>query len=416
MEGQPAEIKRLGRARMRVLLAHPGTQYSAQLAKQLYRHGSLLRFWTSFALPENSLVERFIRKILPTPPDWLGHRTVPGVPADKIRTALPLELIALARLRLGGEPQIVMHDRNEKFQRAIASRDIEQSDAIIGFDTSSNILIDRAANTGHPFILDQTIAHPRSKQRVYDSIKKQFPDWSDDLEVRASNVGAAEEAEHRKAARIVVASSFTKKTLVENRVDESKIILNPYGVNLTRFKTVHRKRENRPFRFLFAGLVCARKGIPLLLKAWESLRPKDAELWIVGPLTPTAETKCRDGGQVRIIGKVSNAELAAIMAESDLFVFPSYYEGFGLVLLEAMAAGLPVLTTTATAGPDMITEGSDGFIIPPGNLDALIGKMKFCLENRDQIEAVSANARATAERFSWDAYGDRWEKILKQAV
>jgi glycosyltransferase involved in cell wall biosynthesis len=397
---------------MQVLLAHPGTQYSAQLANQLYRHNSLLRFWTSFALPEDSLVERLIRKIMATPPDWLGHRTIPGVPAAKIRTALPLELIALARLRLGGEPQIVMHDRNEKFQRAIASKDIQQSDAIIGFDTSSSLLIDRAAKTGRPFILDQTIAHPRSKQRVYDSIKKQFPDWADDLEVRASNVGAAEEAEHQKATRIVVASSFTKKTLAENGVDEAKIILNPYGVDLTRFTTMHQKRGDRPFRFLFAGLVCARKGIPLLLQAWKSLNPKNAELWVVGPLTPTATGECRDNSQIKVVGKVPNSKLATIMAESDVFVFPSYFEGFGLVLLEAMAAGLPVLTTTATAGPDIVTDGIDGFITQPGDLEMLVSKMGFCLENRDRVAEMGANARATAERFSWDAYGDRWVQIL----
>jgi glycosyltransferase involved in cell wall biosynthesis len=401
---------------IKALLAHPGTQYSSQLARQLQWHNCLHRFWTSFALAENSFIERFIRRVMATPPDWLGHRTVPGVPQDKIRTVLYLEVAALARLRLGGESQIVMHDRNEKFQRAIAQADIEKSNVVIGFDTSSNILADRAAKAGRPLILDQTIAHPRSKQRVYESIKEQFPDWADDLEVRANTVSVAEDAEHRKATKVVVASSFTKKTLIENGVLEDKIILNPYGVDLTRFSSNQEKRRVRPFRFLFAGLVCARKGIPLLLKAWKSLPSKDAELWIVGPLTQTAAAKCQSGDQVKIIGKVPNTELARIMAESDVFVFPSYFEGFGLVLLEAMAAGLPVLTTTATAGPDTITEGSDGFIFSPGDLDVLICKMEFCLKNRDQIAQMGVNARATAERFSWDAYGDRWKAILKEVA
>jgi glycosyltransferase involved in cell wall biosynthesis len=115
------------------------------------------------------------------------------------------------------------------------------------------------------------------------------------------------------------------------------------------------------------------------------------------------------------LGKVSNTELAGIMAESDVFVFPSYFEGFALVLLEAMASGVPVITTTATAGPDITTPGEDGWIIEPGNLDALIEAMRFCLENRDRVTEMGANARRTAERFSWDAYGDRWVEIL-QAV
>ena len=350
---------------------------------------------------------------MPNPPYWLGHRTVADVPADKLRTVPSLELIATLRLRLGGEPQVVMHWRNERFQRAIAQNDIDASDVVIGFDTSSNILVERAAKAGRPLIVDQTIAHPRSKYRVYEEIKKQFSNWADDLEVRAETVGAAEELEHREATKIVVASSFTKRTLVENGVAESKIVLNPYGVDLGRFSIQRQSNGERPFRFLFAGLVCARKGVPLLLEAWKRLNPKNAELWIVGPLTTTASRECRSSDNVKIIGKVPNAELASIMSQSDVFVFPSYFEGFGLVLLEAMAAGLPVLTTTATAAPDIVTQELDGFVIEPGNLDALINKMEFCLKHRDRIAEMSKAASGTAERFSWNCFGDRWFEIIR---
>ncbi|HWY51307.1 MAG TPA: glycosyltransferase family 4 protein [Chthoniobacterales bacterium] len=399
---------------MKALLAHPGTQYSGQLARQLHRHDCLLRFWTSFGLVENGLIDRAIRGAMPTPPDWLGHRTVTGVPIDKIRTIPWLEFAALLRLRLGGEPQVVMHWRNERFQRAIAQADIEESDAVIGFDTSANILADRAAGLGRPLILDQTIAHPRSKHRVYEAIKAQYPDWADDLDIRPDTIGAAEESEHRKAAKIVVASSFTKRTLVENGIAENKIILNPYGVDLKRFSIRHQESRIRPFRFLFAGLVCARKGIPLLLQAWQRLKRSDAELCIVGPLTPTAAAKCRSDGNVNVLGKLPHTSVASMMSESDVFVFPSYFEGFGLVLLEAMAAGLPVITTTATAAPDIITDGSDGFIIKSGDADALATKMEFCLGNRERVAEMGLGARAKAERFSWDAYGDRWTKILQE--
>jgi len=401
---------------IKTLLAHPGTQYSAQLARQLHRHNCLHRFWTSFALPENSLIERSLQRFMKTPPNWLGNRIVDHVPADKIRTVPSLEVIALLRQKLGTEVQIALHERNDNFQRAIPDLEIAQSDVIVGFDTSSSILADRAAKAGRALILDQTIAHPRSKNHVYQSIKKQFPDWRDDLEVRAATVSAAEDAEHRKANRIVVASSFTKSTLVENGVPAEKILLNPYGVDLRRFSFSERPRSGRPFRFLFAGLVCARKGIPLLLQAWAALGRKDAELWIVGPVSPTAPGNWLDGACAGFFGKLSNTELAGVMAESDVFVFPSYFEGFALVLLEAKASGLPVITTTATAGPDITTPGGDGWIIEPGNLDALIEAMRFCLENRDRVIEMGANARRTAERFSWDTYGDRWVTILQDVV
>jgi starch synthase len=400
---------------MKALLAHPGTQYSAQLARQLYRHNCLYRFWTSFALAQHSPVERML-SMLPRPPKWLGNRFIAGLPSEKIRTIPHLELTALLRLKLGTEMQIALHDRNERFQRTIPQSELQSSDIVIGFDTSSNILIDRAVSIERPFVLDQTIAHPRSKNRVYDSIRRQFPDWSADLEIRAEAVSAAENAEHAKATQIVVASSFTKATLIEHGVSADKIALNPYGVDLGRFSLRLRPHERRPFRFLFAGLVSARKGIPLLLESWKTLAPKNAELWIVGPVSPTAPSTWLDGAGINFLGKVSNIELAGIMAESDVFVFPSYFEGFALVLLEAMASGLPVITTTATAGPDIMTPGEDGWIIEPGNLDTLIKAMRFCLENRDRVTEMGRNARRTAERFSWDAYGDRWVKILQDVA
>jgi glycosyltransferase involved in cell wall biosynthesis len=91
------------------------------------------------------------------------------------------------------------------------------------------------------------------------------------------------------------------------------------------------------------------------------------------------------------------------------------FGNWGLVVNEVMACGLPVITTTATAGPDIVTEGRDGWTIEPGNLEALVSTMQFCLENRDQVAEMGISARRTTERFSWDAYGDRWMRILGQA-
>jgi alpha-maltose-1-phosphate synthase len=97
-----------------------------------------------------------------------------------------------------------------------------------------------------------------------------------------------------------------------------------------------------------------------------------------------------------------------------VLVFPSYFEGFGLVLLEAMACGLPVITTTATAGPDIVSAGEDGWIIESGDLGALEEKMTYCLEYPEIVRQMGLQARATAERYSWSAYGDRWMTILAE--
>jgi glycosyltransferase involved in cell wall biosynthesis len=102
------------------------------------------------------------------------------------------------------------------------------------------------------------------------------------------------------------------------------------------------------------------------------------------------------------------------MQQCDVFVLPSYFEGFGLVLLEAMASGLPIITTTATAGPDILTEGTDGWNIEPGDLASLVERMNYCLEHPAEVREMGRQARATAQRFTWSAYGERWMRILAE--
>jgi starch synthase len=343
-----------------------------------------------------------------------SNRAVYGVPKAKLRTTPDLELLHLARARIGGDIQPILHARNIAFQRRIPDRELIESDAIVGFDTSSSVLVKRARCLQRPFFLDQTIAHPNAKRPVYARVAEQYPDWRDDLPLKEATLTAEEESEHNAANVIVAASSFTKQTLVEHGVDPAKIQVNAYGVDLDRFRADGERKADRPFRFIFVGLISARKGIPLLLEAWRALNAPDAELIIAGPATPAAARKQLEASGVKLVGKQSNTAVAELMADSDAFVFPSYFEGFGLVLLEALACGLPVLTTTATAGRDIISDDKNGWVIEPGDLDALVARMQWCCDNRDAVRAMRHAARSTADRYSWDNYGDRWKLILDE--
>ena len=86
------------------------------------------------------------------------------------------------------------------------------------------------------------------------------------------------------------------------------------------------------------------------------------------------------------------------------------------MILEAMACGLPVVTTTSSAGPDIITNGHDGWVIEPNNVPHLVKTMQGCLEQSSQIASMGMHARNTAERFSWPAYGKRLLTILQELV
>lgn len=401
---------------MKALLAHPGTQHSFRLARQLEQRGCLSRFWTGIAYLPTSPVGRCIRLMPPSVQRKLSNRKLEGVARDHLRTRPLTELRALHRLRAGEEQQRVMLERNAKFQHHIPDPEIRASTIIIGFDTSSWLLAERSAALGRTFVLDRSIAHPISFQRCLPNLHQEFPEWAEDLPLCLPEMLSVEEIEHRFAARIVVPSFFARSTLIENGIAEEKIVVIPFGVDLETFRPAPHSLTSHPLRFAFVGLLGARKGLPLLLDAWRLLSPDNAELWLIGPVSDHIQRLIPAMRGLRIIGKVPHRELPGILRQCDVLVFPSYFEGFGLVLLEALASGLPIIATDATAAPDLITNGIEGYTIPVGDLEALRDAMERFISSSVDLEMMSTAARSTAQRFPWDAYGNRWMDLLRQVV
>ena len=92
------------------------------------------------------------------------------------------------------------------------------------------------------------------------------------------------------------------------------------------------------------------------------------------------------------------------LKHNHVFLFPSMGDGFGLVLLEAMAAGLPVIASYNSAGPDLVTEGVNGFLINACDEEALIDKIQWCMDNQDKLSVMGAKAIETARQYTWKRY------------
>jgi glycosyltransferase involved in cell wall biosynthesis len=110
--------------------------------------------------------------------------------------------------------------------------------------------------------------------------------------------------------------------------------------------------------------------------------------------------------QIDIRPSVSAADLVSAYREADLFVLPSVAEGFGQVLLEALACGVPVLSTHHTAAPDLVDEGVQGFVVEPRRADLLAERIEWALCHRAALAEMRVAARARAERFHWNKFGE----------
>lgn len=406
---------------MKVLLAHPGTQHAPALAGELERHDLLGEFRTCFVVSERSWPAR-VASAMPGLPGMrmLRNRTLAGVDGGKIRTDPWNEFLAHWQTHRGRDLVEVIHRRNRSFQERIPERSLRQNDAIIGFDTSSWILAQRAKKMGMPFWLERTTDHPTHWGAIQQELYRRYPEWQERPKPRLAELLAAEEIEHDLAHRILVGSSFVAKSMVAMGVDPSRLVVNPYGVIFGNAgkseETIPRQRG--PIRFLFAGNISARKGIPVLLEAWRMLgwKKSEAELWIVGTIQHSHRRLIPTIDSIRLCARVAKADMAALYRQCDIFVLPSFSEGFGLVLLESLAAGLPVITTYNTGGPDIWDRGEIGCvsIVEAGSVEELADAMKKWKDNPPGRDVVKAACDKLRPRYSWEAYGDRWAALLKE--
>ncbi|HNY38746.1 MAG TPA: glycosyltransferase family 4 protein [Bryobacteraceae bacterium] len=398
---------------MRVLLAHPGTQYAPRLAVELHRHGVLQRFATGIAVAEDGALGALDRLMPAALRRRWANRRIRGVPASELRLFPSLEWRALRRLRRGDPAEAVFRERNEAFQRAIPDRWIVEATHVIGFDTSSWILAERCRRFGRPFILDQSIGHPCAKEQVYEELRRRFPSWADSVPEKSVSDLSLEALEHDLATLVVVPSGFVRDTFVAHGVDERRIRVNPFGTDLAEFApgTGH---TNGPLVFLFAGSLTARKGLPILLEAWTAAcMGGKAQLWIAGPGKWPLGVGCPP--DIRLLGGLSRSALVEAMRQADVFVFPSYFEGLAQVQVEALAVGLPVIGTTASGAEEIVHDQESGYVVQTGDVAELATRLRYIVEHPVELARMRQYCMATRDRLSLSAYGDRWLKILQSA-
>jgi len=208
--------------------------------------------------------------------------------------------------------------------------------------------------------------------------------------------------------RSLAASSFTRRSLVEHGVPQQSVQVVPYGIDLDKYKPDAQSEHSveGPLKLLFVGRINQRKGIKYLLQALALLPEADVELTVCGRVLDGLDLFRQAGTRVRIRPSVSASELVESYQEADLFVLPSIAEGFGQVLLEALACGLPILATTHTAAPDLIEDGIEGFIVEPRRPDQLAERIQWALDHRDKLLSMRLAARYCAEQFPWSRFHD----------
>ena len=246
------------------------------------------------------------------------------------------------------------------------------------------------------------------------------PAWSPNLSARIPLVGALRrlllKILLRRAHRVLCIGSVAREAYRNLGVPEDRLDVVPYCCRAQRYESpdAGRVAEIRrrfgltdPVIFLYSGQLIPRKGVDVLIQAFGRLAKEQSNVALLvlgdGPERAALEEQVRQNAANRVLfaGQVAQADLPSYFGAAQVFVFPSRYDGWGVVINEACAAGLPVISTRAVgAAADLVVDGVNGFLLDRDDEDGLYDRMKYFVSQPEQIAAFGARSKLMARKGS----------------
>jgi alpha-maltose-1-phosphate synthase len=405
-----------------ILLSHPTGNENVRQAALAFREAELLReFWTCVSWNPDASVNRLLPHSLR---QQLSRRSFPPSLRAVTRTVPAREtgrlLVSALGLSLFSEHETGPLSIDAIFSdldRKVAARLKQLPDCRLVYAYEDGALETfRAANAQDiSRVYDLPIGYWGVAQQIYAEEREREPAWAVTLTgARDSEEKLARKDEElRLANRVVVASSFTKETLrAADFTGEVQVV--PYGAPSSIPSSV--EAHSGPLRVLFVGSLGQRKGLSYLLRAIELLGSK-VTLTLLGRKAAEGCRPLEDAVRKhRWIPSLPHPELLRVMQQHDVLVLPSLFEGFGLVILEAMAQRLPVITTAHTAGPDVIAQGVDGFIVPIRSAEAIAARLDQLASDRSLLGEMKQAAQEKSKLQRWENYRESLAQMARDLV
>ncbi len=407
-----------------ILLAHPtGNANVRHAALALAEDKLLAEFWTCVSwnlhsplarvLPRG-LREQLARRALPEPVRQFAHH-VPWREAGRMLASRLGWDFPCRHERGFCSIDAVFRSLDRRVARRVAA--MHEVKAVYAYEDGAAATFEAARARGIACIYDLPIGYWRAAHRIYAEEAEREPQWACTLTGMRDSAEklARKDRELELADTVIVASTFTRQTIQAAPRCPSQIHVIPYGAPAAIAAPADRPGGEK-LRVLFAGSLGQRKGLSYLLEAADRLRGR-VELTLLGTKVsedcpPLNEALARH----RWIRTLPHAEVLREMGRHDVFVFPSLFEGFGLVILEAMAQGLPVIATPHTAAPDLIQDGQDGFIVPIRSAEAIAEKLDLLAGDSALLSAMKIAARATAASRTWESYHSQLCRAVRLAI
>ena len=394
---------------------HPGTQHSWQTARAL-RDADLLAWYATTIFYDPDKWPYCVERFLPSGLAARVHREFgrfyhPQVDRRLVHTFGMYQWLARLAGRTG-LPDLfasLIHKGNISFGRK-TSKLVERIpvDALWGYDLASLEAFEYAARIGIRRILDVTIGHPRVYRRILREVYDSFPEFFTTFTTDVSDEQIRRKDRELELADIVlVGSEYCKDTLVEGYEGHdlhSKIQVVNYCYDDVFFADTTDAElppVRHPINFIFLGQVDPRKGAHILLKAFDRIPRSAANLTIVGNMQIPARTFAQFADRVQFHPTVPRREVKQFLQDSDCLVFPSLFEGAGLVLYEALASGLGIIQSSHA---DIAVDTETGHVLEEISEQCLYAAIMDVVDNPSRLTNWRANAKRRALRYTYSRY------------
>jgi colanic acid/amylovoran biosynthesis glycosyltransferase len=355
-------------------------------------------------------------------PRWAIKRF--GFPIAGVRSFWLHGAIAKAVYLIAG-PLKIQPERwlNPLFGRWVAKRlATEAWDVIHAWSGISEEIFDEPQNCQGLNLIMRGSAHIRIQDRILMEEERRT---GVRLDRPSEWIQQREEREYQLANRVVVLSTFARDSFVAAGFRGPAPRITPLGADLTVFRPSLDVIESRcrrilsgaPLRVLFVGALSLRKGLWDARTIVQRLGADRLSFRFVGPVTADGRPVARQLSQMaEVVPKVPQSDLPSWYADSDLFLFPTLEDGYAVVLAQAQASGLPILTTPNCSGPDLVVEDETGWVLPIREPNRFVERLLWCDANRPAVAAMVRRLYNSPRTRGWGDVARDFEKLCLDEI
>jgi glycosyltransferase involved in cell wall biosynthesis len=268
-------------------------------------------------------------------------------------------------------------------------------DLFFGFNTNCLEALEWLRTQGVFTVVDQ-VDPGRVEENVVLEEAARWPGWATTASRFSQEYWDRLSAEWAAADIVLVNSEWSADALVRQGVPRSKLLIVPLAIEATR-APLQPANPGGALKVIWIGSVILRKGIQYLVEAARLLETARIEFLLAGPIGISPEALRSFPSNIKPLGRVTRDQLSTVFRQGHVFVLPTLSDGFAITQLEAMAHGLPVIATPNCG--QVVTDGVDGFIIPPRDSQCLAETLLRLNSDRDLLRFLSSNALLTVRKY-----------------